>query len=349
MKTLYIADIRSNESDGKSTGHYIPVAKMYQKLFSDYVHVKVAGGPIYKRYFNESELLDLPYTVRHTSIFGRLHILRNCIYLFKAAKGQTIVIQHSAVITALIAIALFYRKDSELYMILYNNEGLRYSFGRLMYRFAKNKINGIICPNDMVGRLYNRPYCIVPDYIYSGDDKNKKKKSFEEKLYDFCIVGRIAPGKGVVESAKKIANTKYSMIIAGKPENEDLANELRKICADADNITLKLGYVSDEDYASYLSKSKYTILNYQGEYSKRSSGVVYDTIFAGVPVVGCRCSALQFVEDEGIGYIYKSLEDFNPEEIMNPNLYKKYQAAIDSYRHRHRQYITKLADFLKIS
>lgn len=44
--------------------------------------------------------------------------------------------------------------------------------------------------------------------------------------------------------------------------------------------------------AKYLEASKYAILNYSGEYSNRSSGVVFDTLFNGVPVIGKKCQYL---------------------------------------------------------
>lgn len=347
-KRLVISDIRSNSINGISTGHYVPIARMYKKLFVDITDVKIAGGPVYKKYFRESELLSLPYSVSHASFLGRLKILKNCRALFQLGKGNIIVMQHVAVATALLAIFLFYHRNANLYMILYNNEGKSSFISRLFFRLAKNKILGVICPNDDIGRLYNIPYCVIPDYIYCGENNQRALLAFEKKTYDFCIVGRIASGKGVVESAKKMAGTRYKILIAGKPENEMLENELRDVCDKADNITLKIGYISDEDYSSYLSQSRYTILNYQEEYSKRSSGVVYDTIFAGVPVVGCRCSALQFVESEHIGCLYDSLDDFDISEIMNKDLYEDYLKAIDLYKEKHKRYITKLEQFLRM-
>lgn len=90
------------------------------------------------------------------------------------------------------------------------------------------------------------------------------------------------------------------------------------------------------------------IYYFQGEYSKRSSGVVYDTVFAGVPVVGRRCSALLFVEKEHIGFLYDSLDDFDISEIMNRKLYEDYLKAIETYKIKHKTYIAQLAQFLKI-
>ncbi|MDO4931777.1 MAG: hypothetical protein Q4E63_03865 [Prevotellaceae bacterium] len=347
-KLLVISDIRSNSVNGVSTGHYVPVARMYAKLFAGIVNVKVAGGTVYANYFSDTELLSLPYSVSHTSLLGRLNILKNCRALFGYNKGNIIVMQHSAVVTALIGIFLFYHGNSNLYMILYNNEAKRSFISRCFFGLVKTKISGIICPNDDIGRLYNLPYCVVPDYIYVGDSNKQPLLAFEDKTYDFCIVGRIAPGKGVVECARKLVGSHYKILIAGKPENEILENALYEVCRKADNITLRFGYVSDEDYSSYLSQSRYTILNYQGEYSKRSSGVVYDTIFAGVPVIGCRCSALQFVEDEHIGYLYDSLDDFDVSKVMKCERYNDYLKAIDLYRAKHKEYRIKLEQFLKI-
>lgn len=346
MKRIIVADVRSNSINGISTGHYVPVAAMYKRILSNINEVKIAGGPVYTQYFKEDELLHLPYNVCHTSLLGRLKVFLNCRKLFQEGRNDVVVLQQSATITVIMYLAMFYRRTSRLYMILYSNEGLRNRIGQIFYGLAKKKIDGVICPNKMIGALYDRPYCLVTDYIYTGELSALPSVPFRKKQYDLCIVGRIAPEKGVIESAKKIAGTPYRMIIAGRPEDEAMANELCAVCDGVNNITLKLGYVSDEDFKKYIINSKYAFLNYQGEYSKRSSGVVYDTIFLDVPVIGCRCSAFRFIEEENLGYVYNSLDSFDLSILSDENLYDSYVKAISHYKGKNMQYITKLQVFL---
>ena len=348
-KTLYIADLRSHCVNGISTGHFFPIAAMYQLLFDNSCDVVVAGGPVYKKRFKDENLLLLPYNVCGTSLKDKWHIMKNAIKLFREAKNQTIVIQQGSVVTVLIAIALLYRRTSNLFMIQYSNEGVRSFFKRIIYYFAKNKIDGMICPNDEVGKAYGIPYCVVPDYIYTGSQEFDLIESKQQYLYDFCMVGRIAEEKGFVDVAKFFAKTKYMIVIAGKTQNAELESKLRLVCEGASNIKLHIGYVSDEEYKNYLESSKYTILNYQGEYSRRSSGVVYDTLFAGVPVIGRKCTALDFIEDNKVGFLYTDLNDLNEgclNKLMDGECLNRFKKNIENYKKIHVQYKKKICQFV---
>lgn len=211
----------------------------------------------------------------------------------------------------------------------------------------KNRVDGIICPNDEVGKAFGRPYCVVPDYIYTGEDK-KCPVDYKSKTYDFCIVGRLNKDKGVVESARRLNGTKYKVLIAGQA-NDSYSEELKKACHGCDNIDLRLGYVSDEDYKRYINESRYCILNYQGEYSNRSSGVVFDIIFSGVPVVGNSCKALQFVKDYEIGHIYDNIDELSAEGLFDEKKYEIYLDNICKYRQLHSEYYKKLSTFVGVT
>ena len=348
---LFIADLRSNCSNGISTGHFFPVAAMYQQLLKERCDVVVAGGPVYKNRFKDDELLLLPYNVCGTTLKDKWHTMKNAMKLFKEAKGQTIVIQQGSVLTSLIAIALFYHRTSKLFMIQYSNEGVRSFFKRVLFRFAKCKIDGMICPNDDVGHAYGISYCVVPDYIYTGSVEKVKSNGdkLDLKKYDFCMVGRIVEEKGIVEVAEKFANSSYKIIIAGKAANGGLENRLKKICENATNITLILGYVSDEKYEMILKTSRYAFLNYQGEYSRRSSGVVYDTLFAGIPVIGQFCTALKFIQTCNMGYLYGNLKDVSGDtidELLKDDVVAEYKRNISKYYSIHKEYKQKLIDYL---
>lgn len=341
--TIYISDIRSNVNNGKSIGHFIPVAKMYQRIFQQN-NIIVAGGPIYRKYFNDSELLSLPYNISGTSLLDKIRTMRNCIKLFNVAQGNIIVLQQSSVITSFIGILLFYHSKSKLFLIQYSNECLKSKIGKFLYNLIKNKIDGIICPSEELGKMFKVRYCVVPDYIYT---ENKEIcKEYDKLKYDFCILGRIAPEKGVIESAKKLAKTKYKVLIAGRAQSQDLENELRKICSDANNINLILDYISDEQYNQYLNQSKYALLNYQQAYSERSSGVVFDMLFSGVPVIGKECFALDFIRKENLGYLYSNLDNFSPELVMQKELYNQYIIHIGDFRQKQTKLMSKLRNFI---
>lgn len=344
---VFIADIHSSTVNGKRTGHFIALARNYKELFGD--DCIVAGGPVYKNSFKEEDLLVLPYNVvlGQNSLIVRFKNFVNAIRLFRKAKGQCIVLQQCATITLFFCILLFYHKRSRLFMIQYSLEGFRMGMGSLLYKLAKHKIDGLICPNDMVGKAYGIPYCVVPDYIYTKGALDRTALiPFKERKYDFGIIGRIAPGKGCVESAKILAGTKYKIIIAGRPQNQELENELKKACEGCDNIELRLGFISDEEYKYLMNQCRYSLLNYQEEYSRRSSGVVFDMLFSGIPVVGNHCLALDFIGEKKLGCLYDSLDDFDLDSIMDEKLYNSYLDNIVEYCTSHGQYKKKLSEFL---
>ena len=63
MKRLIIADVKSPNFKGISTGHFFAVAQNYYELFKGHVETLIAGGPVYKIRFSEEQLLGLPNDV----------------------------------------------------------------------------------------------------------------------------------------------------------------------------------------------------------------------------------------------------------------------------------------------
>lgn len=344
---IYIADIKSHQnSDGSCTGHYIPVAKNYQQMFKDRCRVVVAGGPVYKRYFGDEELLKLPYSIMSDSPKGKLKTFINSIVLFWKARGNVIVLQQSTAVTSFISIALFFWWTGELYLIQYNTEAINCPFKRFLYSLAKLKISGFICPNEHVGKAFRCSYVAVPDYIYA-DNELPVMKSFEDREYDFCILGTIHRDKGVIEAAQKLRKCSYKVLIAGRVATSDLQYELETVVAGCDNIELRLEYVSNEKYVEYIQNSKYCLLNYYGTYLDRSSGVVLDIIHHGTPVVGRRCIALKIIEDYNIGCLYNDIEGVDFETTLNRETYKLYCEHIIKYLSNQKDDIEKLEKFLK--
>ena len=347
-KIIYIADINSFNNNGILTGHYQSVASMYNDILKDRANVQIAGGPIYKKYFSEDNLLVLPYdnlAKGRSRINNKIGTMFNTYELFKKAKGQTIVMQQCVELTMFLCILLFYR-SSDLYIIQYNSSGINTWWKRLIFKAISSRIKGIICPNDELGKKFGIPYCVVPDYIYMPSQT--PEILYSDKKYDFCIVGRIAPEKGVVEVAKYFAKTPYKLIIAGKTQTQELANELTSICKNADNITLILGYIDMDQYNQFINYSKFSILNYSSEYSDRSSGVVFDILFKSVPVIGRKCKTLQFIQDQKLGYIYDSLEQINFDSLLAQDSYTEIIDNIHQYQKENQSSVLRLKRFLKI-
>lgn len=354
MKRLIIADVKSINNKGKSLGHYFAVAQNYLDLYSDCCKVYVAGGPIFKTRFEEKDVFKLPYDfiVGQNWLKNKWRVLMNCKYLFKnTLADDIIVLQHSGASTTLLGIVIFANKKNNLYLIQYDTNAISSLLKRMIYKLAKNKIRGIICPNSRIENAYKKRCCIVTDYIYSND-KNKHFKSFSERQYDIAIVGRINEDKGVVEAARYLAGTKYKVIIAGKCDNkytlEQLKNVLDKDGTPVANIELHIGFISEESYYDYIRNSRYVILNYRGDYENRSSGVVLDSLFCGTPVLGRNCNALNFIKQMHIGYLFDDITTINLDVVINESKYEEYQAGIKNYIDKQKEQRKEVVKFLNL-
>ncbi|NPD91651.1 glycosyltransferase [Xylanibacter muris] len=344
---IFLADIRSLTPDGKiKTGHCVPVARMYKEIFKDEATLLITGGSVYHNYFPLQDCFTLPYNELTADLSEKWKTFKNCWKLFKKAEGKTIVFQSISPVTLFLCIILFYQKKSRIFLIQYNTFAVSTHLNHFLYKIAKGAFDGLICPNDYVGQKFKLPYCVVPDYIYTGNNSIIKNIKYINKQYDFCIIGRLNKDKGVIEAARHFTGKQYKLLIAGSVQSQSLQNELLSICRNADNIDLRIGYVSDEMYLQYLSLSRYAILNYMGEYSDRSSGVVFDTLFNDVPVIGRRCRALEFIEQNDIGYIYDSINKFNPDMVLNETFHSKCLCNIIEYRKKHKFYKKKLINFI---
>lgn len=351
MKRLIIADLKSFNNGYKQTGHYFTLARNYQELFSTICQVNVTGGPIYRTGFKEEELLSLPYDyiVGDNVLKNKWGTLMNCYHLMRQTQADDIIVlQMSGAVTNFFALILFGSKKKKVYSIQYDTEALNTPIKRLIYQLAKDKIAGIICPSDTIGKRFHLPYCVVSDYIYASDPAQTESIPFTEKKYDFAMVGRISPEKGIIEALKRLVTTPYRIIVAGKPQNKEIEQQLQKITISTPNIELHLGFVSDNDFHYYLRQSKYSLMNYQGVYASRSSGVVLDALFNGTPIIGHRSMALQFIEEEEVGLLYNDITQIDLSIVEDAQQYHFYTKRINCYLQKHRQYKERLIKFLQL-
>ncbi len=350
MKNLIIADIKSFNNNGKSTGHYFSLCHNYQQLFKDKYKVRIAGGPIYLSGFNDKELLLLPYDYVKggNKLINIWHTLMNAKHLFNiTGKDDIIVFQMSAAATSFLCMFLFASRKHKIFSIQYDNESIDSFIKRCLFRLARKKISGVICPYEQIALHYKLPYCIVSDYIYKGDNL-EPVIPFEKRKYDICMIGRIVPEKGVIEAAQYLAGKRYKVIIAGEVSSPELEKELKEIVSICNNIELKLGFISDVEFKYYIQNSKYTLLNYHGVYTNRSSGVVLDTLFMGTPVIGHTCLALQFVEENNIGILFDNIENLDLSLLNNNDKWYFYIDSINVYLKKHVEYKKRLERFFNI-
>lgn len=343
MKTIIVADIRSNVVNGRISGHIVPVARNYLEVLGSDFDVKIAAGPAILNSFDKNDCIVLPYNVNTDSLIGKIKSFINFVVLLWRSKGQIVIIQQSSTFTTFLAISLFYWWSCSLFLIQYNTEAINSSVKHLVYLLCKNKISGLLCPNDRVGLAYGRPYCVLSDYIKLHIPV---LKTFNERKWDISIVGGITADKGVLEALQFLANKKYRVLVAGKILEKQLEPALMDLASKSSNIECRFGFVSDQDYKDYITDSKFCMLNYQGTYANRSSGAVLDNLFLGTPVIGHDCNAMNVVSENNVGFIYKNLHDLKLDQIVTEQLFDSYIMNIIRFYDRQKDYLCKLQSFI---
>lgn len=349
-KRLIIADIKSNNNHGICTGHYYAFATNYQNIFGTRCEVKIASGPIYRKKFKENDMIMLPYDyiVGDLKLKNIWRMLCNGWRLFRQTrKDDVIILQQSQPAMILFTLLFTCFGKRNIYQVQYSSEPMRRFYYRMMFYLKGKCLKGTLCPNDEVGKAYGIPYLVLPDYIYM-DTCTSEVLSYDNKKYDFCSVGRITSGKGVSETVSVMAGKPYSVIIAGQAQDSKEENAIKKYMEGCSNIDLKMEYITDDEYEEYIGNSRYSILNYNEEYSEHSSGVVFDFLFKGVPVIARRCKNLQFIEDYHLGLLYDNIQNVDFSFLLNKELYAKYVDSIKDYCDSFRQHVNNLAIFLKI-
>jgi len=351
MRRLVVADLKSNNNSGVCTGHYYALAANYQDFFGSLSDVKIAGGPIYLKRFKRDDILLLPndFIAGQSKMKNFFRMLGNAKTLFRhVGKDDVVVIQQSQPAMILLVLLLTYFGNTNLYQIQYSDEPMRRPLFRFAMCFFRSKLRGLICPNDSVGKAYGVPYIAVPDYLYVERESFERVSGYAKKKYDFAIVGRIAEDKGVAEAVRAFVGKSCSLIVAGQAQIKSEEESVKKSASESSNIQIKLDYISDCEYDEYICESRYCILNYQGSYAERSSGVVLDTLFRGVPVVGKRCRALQFIEDYGLGVLYDNVNDLDFSQLLDESFYNKCVKSISVYQNHMKQLSERLLDFLRL-
>lgn len=350
MRRVIIADLKSTNHGGLSVGHYIAVAKNYRDIFKGTSNLYIATGPVCQDKFDKSEMVMLPCDsiAGESKLKNICRMIKNGWALFRQAKPDDIIIlQQSQPAMILLTLILTCFRKNGVYQIQYSDEPMRRFYYRFFFRLKRRCVKGTICPNESVGKAYGVPYLVVPDYIYCGQSK-RVESDYESKKYDFCSVGRIEKDKGVAETVQVMASKPYRMVVAGYPHTKTEEEKIRKACDENPKIELNLSYLSEMQFNDYLKNSRYCILNYTGSYAERSSGVVFDTLFKGVPIIGRRCRALAFVEKENIGVLYDSLEEIDFEKLLAPELYAAYVEAINKFLITFEGHIKSLKQFLGV-
>ncbi len=339
---IVIADLASISKDGMPFGHYEYVSNMYQQILKD-KDARIANGYKNVDSRNHNDIcLDRNVNLYNQSglirIRNLLTVLHNGRQLFKSFQDGIFILQPYSMLGNLLS--LFYKKKNQrVYLIEYKYR-IRTALEKIVYYFVKSRINGFICSLDEVGKKYGLKYIVLPDYIYMSEETPRKK----EKKYDFGVVGRITDNKDVETVIRTVNSSDYSLIVAG-----DFSDKERYQSIVAENHNKKIivvdSYLSDEEYRRLVSECRYIILPYREYYKGTSSGVVYDTIFSGVPVIIPSYETFKFVTDYGVGIQYEdSFANVDLKEAMKMS--DDYELAINGFLLKNAESAEKLRRFL---
>lgn len=348
-KKIIIVDITSLRKDKQSFGHYFSVAQMYSELFKNHEDIYIAGGPIYKEKFDN--LIELKYDVdlrefqnKISKIKAKIKEFLNAKYILKNYKDSVLIFQDYSNLVLFLSIYLF-KTTNKIYLIQYKDETKNKLQGKIFNKI-RNKVNGIICPKESIGKAYGVPYSIVPDYIYTESKANEIKEYNLD--YDFGVFGIIRPGKDVVGVARLFMKNNLKLIIAGSVQDDKMLKELKKISEESSNIEFLNEYLSQEKYDELIGRTKCVILPYIDDYyNESSSGVVFDILFRKKPVVIRKYEVFNFIEENSIGYLYNKLEDLELDQFIEEGQYNIYQNNIDKYLELNKCHAESLIKFIE--
>ncbi len=339
---IVIADLASISKDGKPFGHYEYVSKMYKKILREN-EVKIANG--YKNLEPKNDnLIQLDRSVDLNDHSGLLKIknfvtvLQNGRQLFNNTQDGIYILQPYSMLGNLLSL-FFAKKNQKVYLIEYKYR-IRSLLEKIIFYFVKSKISGFICSLDDVGKKYGLRYIVLPDYIYAQEEAPLQS----EKKYDFGVVGRITDNKDVETVIKTISASDYSLIVVGDFSDKE---RYKKISAENHNKCIKVidRYLDNSEYGRIVSECRYIILPYREYYKGTSSGVVYDTIFSGVPVIIPNYDTFKFVTEYGIGIQYDG--SFASIDLDNAlKMRDKYELSIGKYLKENSENAEKLRMFL---
>ncbi len=346
MNKIIIADITSLRNGENSFGHFFQVADMYRDIFGCNNTI-VAGGPVYRKKYHlvyalkyDVDLKELEGTI--SRIVCKAKEVINCINVLRRLNKDFIIFQDYSNTSLFLGILLCKTK-SKLFLIQYKSEVEKF-YRKFLFSLIRDRISGIIVPNKKVGEKYKVPYLVVPDYIYTHDKFPEKKEAYE---YDYGVFGIIREGKDVVGVAMKFIGSKKKIIIAGSVQSKILLEKLTEISINNKNIIFINKYLSQKEYKFYFNNTRVIILPYTDDYYEdASSGVVFDILFAGKPVIARRFPVFSFIKEKELGLLYDKLEEINFENLWSREEYSKFQKNIEKYICINRDNKKRLVNFI---
>jgi len=141
-------------------------------------------------------------------------------------------------------------------------------------------------------------------------DKVTSRKSLGLSLDDlvFLYFGQIRPYKGVPELVrvfKKLGNTRAKLLIAGRPYNNEIAEDILEKCDSNENIKTIFEFIPDDEIQIYMNAADVVVLPYQ---DILTSGAVILAMSFGKPAIAPAIGCIPDVLDKEGSFLYDPLE-----------------------------------------
>ncbi len=156
-----------------------------------------------------------------------------------------------------------------------------------------------------ISRIFYFPHPIIP-----FDKTNHIAKPHKE--IDILIWGTISPYKGVDKFLHFLEQTnqlkRFRIVIAGKILSGEFSHTINRYASE--NITIKNEFISSEELALLIAKSKVVLFTYTGE-SVLSSGALIDSLAYRGLVLGPNLGAFADMQKSGLALTFNHFSDIS--------------------------------------
>ncbi len=329
-----------SDRNGRCVGHPVKTTEEYGNILKSFGEdIRLVCSPCIadgiKNISVFSQICKLPYDISIEGngiikrIFDKFKLFRN---ISVAIKNTGTVFFYQVDFFFFLYLKLFYRRSSDrkIVILIYHQDftgGKLAGFLKKVYLSALDNVDCVIYTQRDTNVSHDKALWL-PDFIYRSNEYDKY--GIIPKTDRVVCLGSMSRYKQIEELIAVWHHTSDlpQLIIAGRFDSEDRVNEIKKDLPQ--NVTLRDEVLSNEEYMSLLSGSKYSILPYDmKQYKARTSGVLLESIYCGVIPIA-PSELLEQNKLPGLGYNQMSeisnLLRSNTDSIINeyPNIYKEY-------------------------
>ena len=174
---------------------------------------------------------------------------------------------------------------------------------RILCMIEKKIVNNsdfIIAHTKNQSNFIIKKYGVKSECILMGLDIKKNELSDDKikNLLFFGIMGRRKGLEYLINSLKYLKG--YSLAVAGRFEDKEYEKEImsliKKIDASKNSVTIKSGWISEEEKEKYYKNADIVILPYT--WAPYQSAVLHDALSYGIPIVVTKTGAIWEIVDE---------------------------------------------------